>query len=159
MSDTREDVDAIGREVEEKRARVDEDLDALRGQLTLGNLLDEALAQIGTDRREVREEASRSGQRLISTVFDNPLPLLCIVGGVVWLSLSLSQSSQDRRSRQLPARRPAPVPAPVPATAPPPARVAPPPTEPARPERQATAAIPSAAGPATWAPSDGPGKP
>lgn len=112
MTDTPENVEELEREAGRQRREVDRELKQLRRQLTPAHLLDEALAQVGTDTEEVKREARNIGRSAVATAFDNPLPLLMIAGGLLWFAVALSS---ETRQRNLPVpyrSRPPAAPAP-----------------------------------------------
>jgi ferritin-like metal-binding protein YciE len=77
-------------EVRAQRAEISETLTEIRGRLSPGQLLDEALRSTA-----IRESVSRIGPAIVR----NPLPVMLIGVGVLWLALSGDQTQRSPYSR------------------------------------------------------------
>jgi len=89
MADDDRSPEDIERDLARTRANLDETLDAIQRKLTPGELFEEALAFM---------KDSGTAGNLSRTIRDNPLPVLVIGVGVLWLLLASS-----RRRRPYPA--------------------------------------------------------
>jgi sporulation protein YlmC with PRC-barrel domain len=83
--------DEVQRDVERRRARLSETADEIQDRLTPGQLLDRAVDYFW-------EEPRAGGQsRLTRAIVENPLPVLVIGAGLVWLAVAASQPRRRRR--------------------------------------------------------------
>ena len=81
----------IESEVERTRSNVSDTLDALRGKLAPGQMMDQAIDQIADYARG--SGGAEFARNLGTSVRDNPLPVALIGAGIAWLLLSNNKSS------------------------------------------------------------------
>ena len=86
-----DDPDAIERELEAKRAKVDRTIDQIQERLSPGQLLDEGLNYF---RDGSNDYLTTIGSNLGKSVRDNPLPVAMIGLGVAWLALGQGPAAQ-----------------------------------------------------------------
>ncbi len=95
----------IEREIEETRARMSNNIDALGDRLSPDNLKHEAKSAIRHAAQDavsnVGEQARRTGSRLVDVIRENPLPVIAFGAGVTWLLTQRSNGdiSGDRMAR------------------------------------------------------------
>ncbi len=83
-----DDPDLIERDLEQTRKRMDRTLDEIQGRLSPGQLLDEGLSYFGNGKSEY---LSTFGRNLATSTRDNPLPVMMIGLGVLWLTMGQRQ--------------------------------------------------------------------
>lgn len=99
-----DDPDAIERELETKRAKVDRTIDQIQDRLSPGQLLDEGLNYF---RSGPNDYLTTIGSNLGTSVRDNPLPVAMIGLGVAWLALGQGPAAQSGHRSGNPGHRPA----------------------------------------------------
>jgi sporulation protein YlmC with PRC-barrel domain len=99
MTDQRS-ADEVQRDVERDRARLRGTADEIQDRLSPGQLLDRAVEYFW-------EEPRAGGQsRLARAIVENPLPVLVIGAGLVWLAVAASQPKRRRRTYRDPYEDP-----------------------------------------------------
>jgi Protein of unknown function (DUF3618) len=92
-----EDINALERDIEESRARLDLTIDRLQDKLSVSGIVDDMLGTVRANRY-----ASVFDQTL-DAIRRNPIPVMLVTAGVGWLIYRMGQdSSRTRAVRPLP---------------------------------------------------------
>src|SRR5215212_3700365 len=93
-----QDINALERDIEESRARLDMTIDRLQDRLSVSGIVDDMM---GTMR------ANRYGSvfdQTLEVIRRNPVPVMLVAAGVGWLIHRMSQDTMSRDTRTRPVR-------------------------------------------------------
>jgi len=100
MPETDRHPDAIERDIDRTRGRIDKNVDELNSRLSADGLVDEAAAYLRDGGRAVGRGLSSAGESVGRMVRDHPVPAALICAGVAWLVVSAARGSRTAPAGQ-----------------------------------------------------------